>query len=171
MGIQQNIIAKKIKQALKKKKGETNQIIKKIDKIAIFVDEESNFDENQFKNLQRLINLDYTHFNILTYKDKASTFNKFRGAVVLKSDVNWLGKIGCSNVLDFLSESYDLLIDYTQADNRIKQLIVASIKASLVVGYADKKDELYDFMISINTKEIEIFNKEMIHYLNILKLL
>jgi hypothetical protein len=73
--------------------------------------------------------------------------------------------------VSFLEESYDLLVDYTQADNLIKQLIVAKSIAGITVGYADKMDDLYDFMIAINPKEVALFNKEMIHYLHILKLL
>jgi len=172
MGIQQYYIDKKIKKALKKSiKAKVEKSLLKIDKIAIFVDEESLFDEKEFRDLQKLIQLNNTHFNILTFKIKKTSFNEFRGAVVVENDINWQGKITSKDVLEFLRKDYDLLIDYTQAKNQEKQLIISKINAPFKVGYKDNNDELYDFMINVNPSDITLFNKEMVHYLSILKLI
>lgn len=171
MGIQQYYIDKKIKNALKKStKTKANRSLSSIDRIALFVDEESLFDQKEFRNLQKLIGLDNTHFNILTFKSKKTSYNEFRGAIVIQNDINWQGKITSKDVLEFLNRDYDLLIDYTQAENQMKQLIISEIKASFKVGYKDNKDELYDFMISVNPSEVALFTKEMIYYLKILNL-
>lgn len=172
MGIQQYYIDKKIQRALKKStKIKANRSLSIIDKIAIFIDEESLFKQKDFQNLEKLIGLDSTHFNILTFKTKKTSYNEFRGAVVLQNDINWQGKITSKDVLEFLNREYDLLIDFTQAENQGKQLIISEIKASFKVGYKDNKDELYDFMIGVNPAEVALFTKEMVHYLKILNLL
>ena len=172
MGIQQGFIERKIRKAQdESKKTIANRHLVEINKIAIFVDEESKFDDKEFKTLQKLFKLRNSHFHILTYKEKKSNYNEFRGAVLVKGTINWRGVITSKSVNRFLEESYDLLIDYTQADNAIKELVVSLIKAKLKVGYAETKDELYDIMISVISSEIELFNKEMINYLKIMKLI
>ena len=172
MGIQNKFINKRIKTALKKS---NNQVSKpdltSVSRIAIFVDEKSLFNEEKFRDLQEIIKLDETHFHILTFKEKESNYNEFRGMVLSQNEINWLGNITSKAVLDFLKNRYDLLIDYTQADSLKKQLIVASINAGFKVGYSDKKDSLYNFMITVNPTEINLFNKELVRYLKILKLI
>jgi hypothetical protein len=172
MGIQQYFIDKKIKEAEKKtKRLKEKSMLSKISSVAIFVDESTSFDDKKFIELQNIIKLDNTHFSILTYKDKKSNFNEFRGAVVLQNEINWQGKVTSIDVNSFLDKDFDLLIDYTLANNQKKQLIVAHIKAALKVGFLDDNDGLYDFMIEVNSTEISMFNKELVRYLEILKLI
>lgn len=172
MGIQQYYIDKKINKAIKNSiKANAEASILKIQKVAIFIDEETSFNEKDFKALQKLTQLSNTHFKILTFKKKRTDYNKFRGTVVIQNDVNWQGKITSKAVNEYLNETFDLLIDYTQADNQEKQLIISKIKAFLKVGYKDNKDELYDMTIQVNPSEVSLFNKEMVHYLSILNLI
>ena len=172
MGIQAHFIDKKIKKTLvKNRKLQEFGDLSKIDKIAILVDEHIAFNDAEFVKLQQLMQLDHTHFNIITYKERKSNFNEFRGTVVLSTDINWQGKITSKDVLHTLAQDYDLLIDYTQADKQHQQLIVALCKARLKVGFMDKKDDLYNFMISVNPSKIGLFNQELVRYLKILKLL
>jgi len=171
MRIQNYLIDKKIQAALTKSiKTAKEHAFVSITNIAIFVDELSAFNEKEFRDLQEIIKLDETHFNILTFKEKKSSYNEFRGTVLFQNEINWQGKIISKDANEFINQRYDLLIDYTQADSLQKQLIVALINAHFKVGYSDKKDSLYNFMISINPTEIKLFNKEMVRYLKILKL-
>ncbi len=172
MGIQQYYIDKKIKKALKRAAEiKLKNSLSIINKIAIFVDEESLFDEKEYRNLQRLIKRDETHFSIVTIKKKKTSFNEFRGVVVVENDINWQGRITSKEVISFLNNKYDLLIDYTLANTKEKQLIVSIINASFKVGYINEKEELYDFMIDVSRSKIALFNKEMVHYLAILELI
>jgi len=172
MGIQQFFIDKKIKEVASKSKSLKEQLLlSKISKVAIFVDETTAFDDEKFIELQNIIKLDNTHFSILTYKDKKSNFNEFRGAVILQNEVNWQGKVTSKEVKAFLDNEFDLLIDYTLANNQKKQLIVAHIQAALKVGFLDTNDSLYDFMVDIESSEVSLFNKELVRYLTILKLI
>jgi len=171
MGIQQFFIDKKIKEATAKaKKIKEQYSLAEISKVAIFVDESTSFNDEKFIELQQIIKLDNTHFSILTYKDKKSNFNEFRGAVLLQNEINWQGKVTSKEVESFLEHDFDLLIDYTLANNQKKQLVVARCKAALKVGFLDENESLYDFMIEVDSAEISMFNKELVRYLTILKL-
>ena len=68
----------------------------------------------------------------------------------------------------FIDEPYDILICYYK--NELLQLnqITAASKANLKVGISRKDERLYDLIIDVSLKEINIFKQELKKYLNIL---
>jgi len=68
----------------------------------------------------------------------------------------------------FTETPFDVLICYFLAeDNELKQ-IAAMSNANFKVGISNEDDRLYDLIIDINTKNFEIFTKELKKYLTIL---
>ena len=172
MGIQNYFIDKRIAAVLKKTNKNSNvEVLSEILRVAIFVDEQSTFNEEKFRELQEIIDLDETHFSILTFKEKKASYNEFRGTVLFSNEINWQGKITSKDVRSYIKKPYDLLIDYTQEDSLTRQLVIAQIVAKMKVGFSEKKKLFYDLLISVSPKEIDLFNKELVRYLKILKLL
>ena len=172
MGIQKYLVANKIKAALKRNVIAGNEDpLSEISDIAIFVDENSVFDEKEFRVLQKIVKLDETHFSILAFKEKKSNYNEFRGTVLYQNEINWQGNITSKDVKSYLKKIYDVLIDYTDADNLERQLIVTRINAKMKIGFSEKKKKFYDLLIAVEPNEIKLFNKELVRYLKILKLL
>ena len=172
MGIKGYFIDNKIKRTLAENlKNKNERVLAKINRLAIFVDNESSFNKGEFENLKDSIKLNSTHFNILTYKEKKENYNEFQGTIVTKKDFNWLAALKSDTVREFIESHYDILIDYTATDSPIKKLIVAQINASFKVGCLDDNNELYDLRIKVDPKEIAVFNKELIRYLKILNLI
>lgn len=172
MGIQDRLIEKRIHKAILSHKGlKQNQVLLKLQKIFVFIDEETTFNYEEFRYLRAKLQLDETHFTFLTYKQKPSTINEFRGAVVLRNAINWQGNIKTKEVKSLLDANYDLLLDYTTADTIYKQLILSKVKALLKVGYMHENAGLYDFMIDVSRKDIRVFNDELLRYLSILGVL
>lgn len=172
MGIQHYFIDKIIKTSLKKaNRSKADTVLSNISSIIIFVDEQSAFDQKEFRNLKSKMNLGDAHFNILTYKEKKTSYNEFKGTIFEKNSINWRGVIKSDTIKEVINQPYDLLIDYTQADNQIKQLIVAKINASFKVGYSNNNEKYYNLIVAVNPNEIDKFNKEIVRYLKILKLI
>lgn len=171
MGIQNYFIQKKIQKIIEKSKTELKTTIQKINKIATIVDENSAFNYQFFKELQKKLQLDDTHFEILTIKHKKSNYNEFKGNVFLTNDINWKGDINTSEINDFLAQQYDLLIDTIAQDEPLKLLIVAQTKAVLKAGFATNNPELYNIQINVDAKRMDIFIDELVKYLKILKVI
>ncbi len=83
-------------------------------------------------------------------------------------DFGWKGKIKNIDLQNFIDEPYDVLICYYK--NELLQLnqITAASKANLKVGISRKDERLYDLIIDVSLKEINIFKQELKKYLNIL---
>ena len=100
MGIQEYLLDNKIDNLVKRKNLSGQQeALSKIRRIAIFVDEHIAFNDSEYTNLRNLLSLDHTHFSIITYKEKKSNYNEFRGTVIVPKDIGWNGKIKSKKVL------------------------------------------------------------------------
>lgn len=172
MGIQNYFIHKKIKSTVSGKKPQDNTAeLSKIRKVAIIVDELSSFNDSYFKKLQKLMQLDDTHFQILTIKHKKSNYNEFKGVVLFTNEVNWKGDFTSPEIKDYLNTSYDLLIDFIPENSSLKQLIVSKVHAIMKVGFGKNNPDLYNMTVKVEPTEIEISINELVKYLNILKVL
>lgn len=140
-----------------------------INSVGIIVDEGSKFDFESLKKLQKEISSDSKNFHILTCKSSGESYNEFRGLLFFEKDFSWNGKIKSTELLNFLANDFDMLIDYTKSNTIFKKLLVAKSKAKFKVGYASVDERLYDFMIAVENESIPQFNNELVKYLKILR--
>jgi hypothetical protein len=83
-------------------------------------------------------------------------------------DFGWKGKIKDRDLQNFINEPYDVLICYYENElSQLKQITAAS-NANLKVGISKKDERLYDLIIDVSSKEIDVFKQELKKYLNIL---
>jgi hypothetical protein len=83
-------------------------------------------------------------------------------------DFGWKGKIKDRDLQNFIDEPYDVLICYYKNElSQLKQITAAS-NANLKVGISIKDERLYDLIIDVSLKEINVFKQELKKYLNIL---
>ncbi len=83
-------------------------------------------------------------------------------------DFGWKGKIKNIDLESFINEPYDVLICYYKKEILQLNLITAASKANLKVGISRNDERLYDLIIDVALKDINIFKQELKKYLNIL---
>ena len=173
MGIKSHFIDKRIKQFHKKNVISKEHLsLSQLRKILIIVDEKTAFTFEKFRVLKNKMKLSTDNFIFLTIKDKRSNYNEFRGVVLLQHEINWQGKINSKEVKPLLGKTYDLLIDFTTADNPLKKLVTSMVKAPVKVGYFfDDTTNLYDIMINTPVNEVDAFVEELVRYLQIMGVL
>ncbi|MGJ8550644.1 DUF6913 domain-containing protein [Winogradskyella wichelsiae] len=83
-------------------------------------------------------------------------------------DFGWKGSIKSVELKDFINEPFDLLICFFK--NPVLQLnvVTAASKANFKVGISREDERLYDLIIDVDLKDINIFKQELKKYLNIL---
>ncbi|GAA4241266.1 hypothetical protein KO504_03415 [Winogradskyella psychrotolerans] len=84
-------------------------------------------------------------------------------------DFGWKGKIKNIDLEDFINEPYDMLLCFYKNPVLQLNLITAASKANLKVGISNEDERLYDLIIDVELKDINIFKQELKKYLNILK--
>ncbi len=83
-------------------------------------------------------------------------------------DFGWKGKIKNIDLEAFINEPYDVLICYYKKEVLQLDLITAASNANLKVGISRNDERLYDLIIDVALKDINIFKEELKKYLNIL---
>ncbi|WP_179320232.1 DUF6913 domain-containing protein [Winogradskyella helgolandensis] len=83
-------------------------------------------------------------------------------------DFGWKGTIKNLDLQAFIEEPFDMLICFYKNDVLQLNMITAASKANFKVGISRNDERLYDLIIDVDLKDINIFKQELKKYLNIL---
>jgi hypothetical protein len=140
----------------------------KVKTIAVLLNANEYSDFETFRMFFKALNLTSPKHKIIAF----TLDNKFVGSqwesYFCPKDLGWKGKINHIDLQAFTNETYDVLISYYKEDVLPLNLITAVSKANLKVGISRNDERLYDIIIDVKTKELEIFKQELKKYLNIL---
>lgn len=145
--------------------------LQKINNLAVFTDDESKFNKQHLKKIKKSLQLKDEQINILTFKKKNSAVNEFGGTFIEKKDFNWFAKIKKQEIKKYFDKKYDLFLDCSSTDDKIKQYIVQKIKANLKVSHSYNDTDLYNFSIAVDEGDYDTFIDELLKYLKILNLI
>lgn len=83
-------------------------------------------------------------------------------------DFGWKGKIDNIDLNEFIDTEFDALICYYQKESLELSLVTALSRANFKIGLTKKEPRLFDLIIDIEPKHIEIFQNELVKYLKVL---
>ena len=132
------------------------------------------FDESYFYEREDLVKeliqkgIDEKDIKILVFKDKIKKNEVFDYPVFNHKDLSWTGTVDKKEVKDFVTEPFDLLINYYDTEKIALLLVSHSSKASFKVGFAAVDKRLNHFMINTNAENYKVFMDELFKYLKIL---
>lgn len=141
----------------------------KINTVGIIVDE-SYFTEKE-NLIKELIKKDINQNDIklLIYKDKFKKNEVVKFPSFSMKNISWNGDIvGQTQVVDFLSKPFDMLISYYDVEKAPLLLVTQQSKATFKVGFSSIDKRLNHFMINTNTEKFQVFSDELFKYLKIL---
>jgi hypothetical protein len=140
----------------------------KVKTIAVLLNAGEFDDFEIFKAYFKELNLTSPKHKIIAYTTDDKLEHNQWDTYYSPKDFGWKGKINSVDLQTFLDEEYDALICYFKKENLHLKLITALSKANLKVGLSRTDERLYDLIIDVNPKDIQIFKKELKKYLNIL---
>ena len=121
---------------------------------------------NAFLRLQEDLNLSNNHFHLLICSRNIEMKNS-DFPVFLPKHISWSGNLGNGRVKEFAGRKYDVLISFTDSENKISAFLVSRICAKLKVGRSDsaKDNRLYDLLIAAKREQPDIYVQEIKKYL------
>ena len=84
-------------------------------------------------------------------------------------DFGWNGNINNPHLNEVINSHFDMLINLSEANYTLLNLITLKSKANFKVGISKKQSRLFNFVINIKLKELSLFIQELKKYLQILK--
>lgn len=142
---------------------------KQIQKVGLILDAEDEHIKNHFTLLKENLNLRDDQFQIVIC-DNGVKDDVYIGMVFSRKDLRWNGTIKNGDIAGFARQEMDVLISFTEAENKLAALLVSVANARLKVGRNQDlgSSEVYDIIISTKYSEVEIFINELEKYLKIL---
>lgn len=140
----------------------------KISTVGILIDE--TYINKKEALIDQLINngINTNNIKLLVFKDNIQKKETYNYPVFSQSDLSWVGKIINKDAKSFISESFDLLINYYDVEKVSLIIATNESKAKFKVGFASIDKRLNHFIIESNIENHSIFITELFKYLKIL---
>ena len=164
--IKRYILKKKLKNNLCNVKPES--LNSPIIRIGLIVDE-SYFLETAALKQEIISNgIDENNITVVVYRDNIKKKNIYSESTFGLKDLNFKGEFSEQFIKDFISEEFDLLINYYNVEKPILLLLTHSSKAKFKVGFSTVDKRLNHFLINIVAENYKDFISELFRYLKIL---
>ena len=139
-------------------------------RIGVILDRDDEVLKGKFLQLQEDLGLRDANFQVVVCKDEGQTGDVFQGLVFTRKDLGWNGKIKNGEIMGFAQQKMDVLISFTETDNKLAALLVSVANAGLKVGRAEEVNSagLFNIVISTGFEDADIFIAELKRYLKIL---
>lgn len=141
---------------------------RKVESIGIILsfDEFNNYEA--FKSLFKEIKILENKVKFIAFiTDEKLTPNSW-DAFFNPKNFGWKGKIENVELEEFINTEFDALISYYREDLLELNLVTALSKANFKIGISSKDQRLHDFIIDVETDQIDLFKMELIKYLKVL---
>ncbi|MFD2823891.1 DUF6913 domain-containing protein [Lacinutrix iliipiscaria] len=133
--------------------------------VVLNIDEVNDFET--FRRLANAIKVKPNKLKIIAFtSNKKDELNSWDVCFNPK-DFGWHGKIKNIELQEFIETPFDALISYYTEEILELKLITAASQAKFKIGILQTDNRLNDFIIKTNLKQFNIFQKELIKYLNI----
>ncbi|WP_299365846.1 hypothetical protein [Winogradskyella sp.] len=140
----------------------------KVKTIAVLLNADEFIDFEVFRQYFKVLNLTSPKHKIVAFTNDDKFVSSQWETYFSPKDFGWKGKINNTELQLFINEAYDVLISYYKEENLQLNTITAASKANLKVGLSRNDERLYDLIIDVKPKEVQIFKEEFKKYLNIL---
>ena len=160
-----------IKKQLKAVASERKFDVKLIKRVGVLA-EVSLFQTYDFtKRLSEGLNLEIEDLKVCLFdpggKDTALEFHR----LCSEKDFGLYGKIKSEALNKFVSRDFDLLVNYCDPELLFPKVIMLKSAAKMRAGFEHEANFFNDIAINVRGNDIDGFNRELLKYLHILKLI
>jgi len=134
--------------------------------VILNMNEFSDFDA--FRIYFKTLGISPAKIKIIAFVDDVKDANPLWDTYFNPKDFGWKGKIKNIDLQSFIDTKFDVLISYYTNESIELKLITAASKANFKVGLTQDDKRVYDLMIDVKTKEIQLFKTELKKYLTVL---
>lgn len=132
------------------------------------------FNDANFKEKKALISeierfgISKKDIKVLVSKNKINKTDVNEEPFVTLKDIGFSGNFNKTEVQDFISTPFDLLINYYEVNDPALILISTASKAKFKVGFTSADDRINSFMINLHLHQYKEFVAELFKYIKIL---
>ena len=139
-----------------------------IRKVGLIVDE-SNFLKTEALKQEIVSNgILENNIKVIVFRDVLKSKEVYLESTFGLKDLNFKGEFTQQSINEFISEEFDLLINYYNEEKPFLLLLTNGSKAKFKVGFSTVDKRLNHFLINIDPENFKGFTSELFRYLKIL---
>lgn len=142
--------------------------VDKIHTVGVIIDESYFSNTDSLKNEIEQYGVEAKNITILLFKKKVSKKEIVKELFFTRSDIKINGEINKKEVITFLDQPFDLLINYYEVERTSLLLVSKASKAHFKVGFSTIDKRVNHFMIKATVSQYKEFISELFKYLKIL---
>jgi hypothetical protein len=164
--IKRVLVKKALKSSIHNVKADSQK--SSIKTVGLFVD------ESHFSNTNDLIKeivsngIAESNIKVIAYREYLKKNEVCSHSTFGLKDINFSGSIELQSINEFVSEEFDLLINYYDVERPILLLLTNNSMAKFKVGFSSIDKRLNHLMITSNVENYKVFIHELFRYLKIL---
>lgn len=141
---------------------------KKIESVGVIIDANEFSDAEVFKNFFHDLGVQLPKIKIIVFVEDEKKTERLWGNYFSKKDFGWSGKIKHPELQMFLDTEFDALLGFYKNDALELKMVTALSKANFKIGLSGIDDRLFDFILDVGIKDLDVFKIELKKYLTIL---
>lgn len=141
---------------------------KKIESIGVIIDGAEFSDAEVFKNFFHDLGVQLPKIKIVVFVEDEKKTERLWGNYFSKKDFGWNGTVKHVELKMFLDTEFDALVGFYKNDALELKLATALSKANFKIGLSGVDDNLFDFIMDLEVKDLDVFKTELKKYLTIL---
>ncbi|MCB0444926.1 MAG: hypothetical protein R2812_08665 [Gelidibacter sp.] len=142
---------------------------KKIESVGVILNLNEFSDFEAFRIYFKSLGIQLPKIKTIAFVEDEKNADKLWDTFFSAKDIGWKGKIHSVDLQTFIDTKFDALICFYKQNKLETNLVTALSNANFKIGLSHVDDRLYDFIIDLNTKQIEVFKVELKKYLTVLK--
>ncbi len=139
----------------------------KVRKINVILDASLGVRRDLFMDLDKIFSIPQSSISYLVFPDRNSREQEYVD-IFNKKDITFFGKFK-DGLNTFCTESVDLQINYFNEKSIYHEWVACSTSKKMSVGFSKANQDINDLILDIDPTNTELFKKELVKYLSILK--
>jgi len=139
----------------------------KVRKINVILDASLGVRRDLFMDLDKIFSIPQSSISYLVFPDRNSREQEYVD-IFNKKDITFFGKFK-DGLNTFCTESVDLQINYFNEKSIYHEWVACSTSKKMSIGFFKANQDINDLILDIDPTNTELFKKELVKYLSILK--
>ncbi len=141
---------------------------RKMNSVGVILNMNEFSDFDAFRHYFKGLGISPAKTKVIAFIDDAKDANPLWDTYFNPKDFGWKGKIKNVDLQSFIDTKFDVLVSYYTKESLELKLITAASKANFKVGLIQDDKRVFDLMIDVKTKDIQLFEIELKKYLTVL---
>lgn len=139
-----------------------------VQRVNVILDGHLEIENDFFIHLANAFGIPHVNVSVLLFPNKSEVLREQYQNIYNPEEIGFFGEFS-GNLKRFCEHSADIQLNYFNSDNLYLNWIASKTQAKMGIGFLGADKRINDLIFDFDPKEKEVFERELIKYLGVLK--